>query len=64
MDDQMEFMCLECGVSNYLRMEGLAFEDLGGSEARIVKNVFCGECGGTLSLIGKAGDEPYYRLKE
>jgi hypothetical protein len=64
MDDQMEFMCLECGVSNYLHMEGLAFDDLGGPGGKIVRNAFCAECGGPLSLIGKAGDEPYYRLKE
>lgn len=58
---EMECMCLECGISTYLDMEGISMEDLGDG-VKIVKDTYCPECGGLLKLIGKAGDEPYYKL--
>jgi hypothetical protein len=63
MADLMECMCLECGVSTYLDLSGVSVEDDVGSGHKFVLNSFCPECGGALLVVGKAGDEPFYRLK-
>jgi hypothetical protein len=59
----MECMCLECGASTYLNLNEISVEDDADSQMKILINSFCPACGGPLSLIGRAGDEPYYRLK-
>jgi hypothetical protein len=56
-------MCLECGISVYVEPLGMLVDDLGPTEMKVVRNTFCKECGGQLALIGKAGDEPYYRVQ-
>jgi DNA-directed RNA polymerase subunit RPC12/RpoP len=63
MSEEMECMCLQCGISLYLDVLSVALEDPGTSETKLLKNVFCSECGGQLMVIGKAADEPHYRLK-
>jgi hypothetical protein len=63
MNKQMECMCLNCGVSLYLSEEKIFLEEIGGTNAKLLKDVSCAECGGSLILIGEAGAEPYYRLE-
>ncbi len=64
MVEQMECMCLECGVSNYLAPDRISLEDPGSTTLKLLRSPFCTECGGPLVLIGKSGDEPYYKLKD
>lgn len=61
MNDEMECMCLECGISVLLSLETIALGDFVEGQRRQVDNIFCTECGGPLVLVGKAGDEAYYR---
>lgn len=62
MDLQMECMCLECGMSNLVDAGKLAFEDYPYSEIQVLSKVYCENCGGPLMLIGKAGEEPCYKV--
>lgn len=57
----VECMCLECGISHHLDRDSLVLDDRGGGVS-VVTNLYCQECDGLLRLIGKAGDEPCYRL--
>jgi hypothetical protein len=60
----MECMCLECGVSIYLPPNQISLEDPANTEASLLSYLcICAECGGRLVLVGRAGDEPHYRLK-
>ncbi len=59
----MECMCLKCGISVYVDLTGISLEDLGQGEHKVIRNVFCTECGGHLALIGRAGDEPHYKIQ-
>jgi hypothetical protein len=61
--DKMECMCLQCGISSYLDLDLISVEDDAASQMKIVMNLFCPECGGTLCVRGRAGDEPYYKLQ-
>ena len=63
MSEEMECMCLNCGISHYIDRDSLTLEDLDNDEIKLVKNLFCSECSGVLALICKAGDEPNYKLK-
>jgi hypothetical protein len=63
MGEEMECMCLQCGISLYLDALSVSLEDSGTSETKLLRNTFCSECGGPLMLIGKAANEPHYRLK-
>jgi Zn finger protein HypA/HybF involved in hydrogenase expression len=63
MDEEMECMCMECGVSNYLAADMVIMDDQEGTNSKLLSSLLvCPNCGGQLKLIGKAGDEPYYRL--
>ncbi len=64
MNDEMECMCLECGISIYLSLEKISLGDFAEGQKRLVDNVFCTECGGPLVLVGKAGDEACYKTQE
>jgi len=55
-------MCLNCGISHYIATDTISLEDLAETKMKLVRNIFCSECGGYLALICKAGDEPCYRL--
>ena len=57
---EMECMCLECGISHYLDTGFLKLEPLEDSQYKAVANQECDQCGGTLIVIGKAGDQPNY----
>jgi len=47
----------------YIHKNSLSLVDLDNDEMKIVRNLFCSECGSVLALICKVGDEPYYKLK-
>jgi hypothetical protein len=61
MDFEMECMCLQCGISNYLSFTDITLEESVDVHSKLVKNSSCPECGGSLIVIGKAGDEPNYK---
>lgn len=64
MSEEMECMCMECGASSYLSKSNILMEDPANSESKMLNSLLvCQLCGGQLKLIGKAGDEPYYRLE-
>jgi hypothetical protein len=63
MNKQMECMCLHCGISLYLFAEMISFEEGGGANTRLLRDVFCSECSGPLIVTGEAGAEPHYRLE-
>jgi len=64
MTEKMECMCLECGTSSYLLKDDIAMEDPFNVGSKILDSLLvCPICGGKLSLVGRAGDEPHYRLE-
>lgn len=64
MSEEMECMCLECGTSNYLPKNDISMDDPANIESNMLDRLLvCQICSGNLSLVGKAGDEPRYRLK-
>jgi DNA-directed RNA polymerase subunit RPC12/RpoP len=64
MSEEMECMCLECGASGYLPKNDISMDDPANIESKLLDSLLvCQSCGGRLSLVGKAGDEPRYRLK-
>ncbi len=62
MDQEMECMCLQCGISLHIGFDLLSLEDIADSKLKLVSNSYCVECGGALVLVGKAGDEANYRF--
>ena len=63
MSSEMECMCLECGMSVHVS-EDLIAMDSSDSGSKVLDSILiCQNCGGQLKLVGKAGDEPFYRLK-
>jgi hypothetical protein len=63
MSEQIECMCLHCGISLYLSGETISLEESDGAKTKVLRDVFCTECSGPLIVIGKAGVEPHYRLE-
>jgi len=64
MDRDIECMCMECGISLYIAMGEIVVDDsVISCDYRMVRNLFCTECGGPLVMIGRAGDQPHYRLQ-
>jgi hypothetical protein len=63
MSEEIECMCLHCGISVYLDKDLVSFEEGFDPAGRLVRGSFCTECGGQLAAVGKAGDEPDYRLE-
>lgn len=62
MSDEMECMCLECGISSYFPAVDLSFDNFPGfAGKRFVTNLFCPQCGGVLFVVGLVGEEPCYR---
>jgi len=44
--------------------EDLIAMDPSDSKSKLLDSILvCENCGGQLQLVGKAGDEPFYRLK-
>jgi hypothetical protein len=64
MTDELELMCMECGISIYLPRDLIILEEFVDGGAYLVRDPFCTECGGRLRFIGKAGEEPFYQLRE
>ncbi len=63
MAEEMECMCMECGASNYLPADSVTMDEQEGADSKLMDSLLvCQNCGGQLKLIGRAGDEPYYRL--
>jgi len=64
MGEDMECMCVECGISTYLPLDYIKMEDLAATDSKMIDSlIVCQNCGGQLKLVGKAGDEPEYRLE-
>jgi hypothetical protein len=64
MTKEMECMCMGCGISNCFPEDDIALEDPSAVDSKIIDSLLvCEQCGGQLMLAGKAGDEPFYRLK-
>jgi hypothetical protein len=64
MSEDMECMCRQCGVSIYIPADLISLEDPGNPEVKMLSSLHvCEQCGGRLALVGKAGDEPHYRLE-
>ena len=64
MGEEMECMCMECGASSYLPADDITMDEEGGTESKLLDRLLvCQNCGGQLRLMGRAGDEPYYRLR-
>ena len=64
MSEEMECMCMECGASSYLPKGDILMEDPASSDSKMLHSLLaCQVCGGQLRLIGKAGEEPFYRLE-
>lgn len=62
MSDEMECMCLECGISSHFPALELSFDTVPGfTGKRIVTNLFCPQCGGGLLVVGRVGEEPFYQ---
>ena len=63
MGEEIECMCMECGASNYLPADAVTMDEQGGTDSKLLDSLLvCQNCGGQLKLIGRAGDEPFYRL--
>jgi hypothetical protein len=63
-NQEMECMCLQCGASSYLLSSDIVLENPANIESKLLSSPnVCQLCGGQLSLAGKAGDEPHYRVK-
>ncbi len=57
-------MCTNCGISLLIPMGEIVLDDTVIScDHRLVRNLFCTECGGALAMIGLAGEQPHYRLE-
>ncbi|MBW2193181.1 MAG: hypothetical protein JRF27_05265 [Deltaproteobacteria bacterium] len=65
MTQEMECMCQACGMSVYHPGDTIQMADPAAAEVKLIDTILvCQACGGQLALIGKAGDEPHYRLKQ
>ncbi len=60
MAERMECMCTECGISHYIPVSDLSIETTPDFDYPVVVNMCCSECGGTLFVVGKEGEQPYY----
>lgn len=64
MTQAMECMCMDCGVSNFFPVDDISMEDPSALDSKKINPLLvCEKCGGQLMLVGKAGDEPFYRLE-
>ena len=64
MEEKMECMCIHCGISHHIVLQGVSMEaDPYDPDRKLLNGATCTECGGVLALVGKVGVEPSYRLK-
>ena len=57
MDEKTECMCLNCGIYHHLETLIITSDDLPDSDMKLVKNIFCTECGGELVIMGRDNNE-------
>lgn len=61
---EMECMCQQCGMSVHLPKDDIVMDDPTSVESKLLDILLaCQNCGGQLALVGKAGDEPHYRIE-
>jgi len=58
MNEKTECMCQNCGIYHHIDTHIITSDDLPDGEMKLVRNIFCSECGGELVIIGKDNDEP------
>jgi hypothetical protein len=63
MNTLMECMCLECGISIFMESSIIKLSGPSDTGYELLRDTYCTECGGPMFLVGKAGDEPNYKLK-
>ena len=63
MSNEIECMCLECGMSIHMPEDLIALDPSDPDSKLLDILLVCENCGGQLKLVGKAGDEPSYRLE-
>jgi hypothetical protein len=64
MSNEIECMCMQCGISICLPEDSVIMEDSSNANSKLLDILLvCDQCGGQLRLVGKSGDEPLYRLK-
>lgn len=63
MEGTVECMCTECGISVYIQPAGITSGDMENARGGLMENTFCPRCGGALILVGRAGEEPFYRTE-
>ena len=64
MSNEIECMCMQCGISICLPEDCVIMEDSSDADSKLLDILLvCEQCGGQLRLVGKSGDEPFYRLK-
>lgn len=64
MSNEIECTCMQCGISIYLPEDNVIMDDSSDADSKLLDIlVVCEQCGGQLRLVGKKGDEPFYRLK-
>jgi len=63
MNTEMECMCVQCGVSIHMPADTITMDTSASDSKLLDRLLVCEKCGGQLRLVGKAGDEPFYRLR-
>jgi len=64
MSNEIECMCMQCGISTYLPEDSVIMDDSSDADSKLLDILLvCEQCGGQLRLMGTSGDEPFYRLK-
>ena len=64
MNNKIECMCMQCGISIYLPEDSIIMDDSSDADSKLLDMLLaCEQCGGQLMLVEKSGDEPFYRLK-
>jgi len=64
MSNEIECMCMQCGISICLPEDSVVMDDPSDPNSKLLDILLvCEQCGGQLKLVGKSGDEPFYRLK-
>lgn len=64
MSNEIECMCMQCGISIHVPEDSVIMDDSSDANSKLLDIlVVCEQCEGQLRLVGKRGDEPFYRLK-
>jgi len=63
MNEPLEYMCMECGISHYIDPGAGLEEEVAEDGTRFLRHTVCSVCGGPLALRGRAEEEPSYRVE-